>query len=346
MAEPQERLAPNGPHSLRHEITFLATACGLLAAVGYTSANVFLRSLTHLDPSWVTCVKAIPTVIAFGPLVIRRLIRQERLFESSADLRRTVLVAIISQITGNIFFQWSLGVVGLAISVPLTLGALIASGALLGRWLLNDAITVRMAIASCILIFAFCILSVGAPAANAAIATIDAQASLPPIWITMGVAAACISGISYTLLNISIRFSSNRGTPQSSLLFTVGVVGVFFLGIITFARHGLSPLQETSSADWMRLFGAGICNVAAFWALTKALHLASVVFVNALNASQTAMAAVAGVIIFNEPLTAAMIAGTALTAVGLLLMTKSTSFPKSRPETQPVKLAKNRSNNS
>ncbi|MCP4192055.1 MAG: DMT family transporter [Planctomycetaceae bacterium] len=336
MAQNEAPIASDGNHSLRHEISFLATACGLLAAVGYMSANIFLRSLTHLDPSWVTCVKAVPTVIAFGPLVIRRLLRHERLFESSADLTRTILVAIISQITGNIFFQWSLGVVGLAISVPLTLGALIASGALLGRWILKDAITVRMAIASCILIFAFCILSVGAPAANAAMASLDSRIPLTSIWITMGVAAACISGISYTLLNISIRFSSNRGTPQSSLLFTVGVVGVLFLGGITFARHGFSPLQETSSADWIRLFGAGICNVTAFWALTKALHLASVVFVNALNASQTAMAAIAGVIIFNEPLTAAMIIGTGLTVVGLLLMTRNVSPANNRLKQPPV----------
>ena len=65
----------------------------------------------------------------------------------------------------------------------------------------------------------------------------------------------------------------------------------------------------------------------AFWALTKALQLSSVLFVNGLNASQTALAALAGVLMFDEPLTRAMVSGVALTALGLLLM-RGRSAPK------------------
>lgn len=322
MAQYQEDPQRELNATLHHEITFFATACGLMAAVGYMSANVFLRSVTHLDPSWVTCVKAVPTVLAFGPLVLLKLMSRQRVFQSAADLGRTVAVAMVSQVSGNIFFQWSLGVVGLALAVPLTLGALIASGVLLGRWMLRDAITTRMAVASAVLILAICILSFGAPAANAAMADSDHHGPLSTLWIAAGVVAACLSGVSYTVLNVSLRFSTNRGTPQSSLLFTVGLVGVILLGGISYSRNGWAPLVETTTVDWMRLVGAGVCNLLAFWALTKALHLVSVVFVNALNASQTAMAAVAGVVLFNEPLTAAMIAGVALTAAGLMMMRK------------------------
>ena len=65
---------------------------------------------------------------------------------------------------------------------------------------------------------------------------------------------------------------------------------------------------------------AGVSNAVAFWALTKALQLTGVVYVNALNASQTAMAALAGVFFFQEAITLPLMAGVALTAVGLLLM--------------------------
>lgn len=67
------------------------------------------------------------------------------------------------------------------------------------------------------------------------------------------------------------------------------------------------------------LCGAGIFNLVAFLALTRALQLTSVVFVNALSASQTAMAALAGVFLFGEPTTSALWMGIGLTALGLFL---------------------------
>ena len=42
------------------------TILGLIAAIGYTAANVFLRFSTDVDPYWVSWVKAIPTVVIFG----------------------------------------------------------------------------------------------------------------------------------------------------------------------------------------------------------------------------------------------------------------------------------------
>ena len=72
-------------------------------------------------------------------------------------------------------------------------------------------------------------------------------------------------------------------------------------------------------------------NLIAFVALTKALHLSSVMFVNGLNASQIAMAAIAGVLLFQEPITLAMGAGVLLTVFGLVLMRKrSGEKPESR----------------
>ncbi len=63
-----------------------------------------------------------------------------------------------------------------------------------------------------------------------------------------------------------------------------------------------------------------MANAVAFVALTKSLELVGVVYVNALNATQAAMAAVAGVLYFKEPLSAALGLGVVLTAGGLLLM--------------------------
>ena len=70
--------------------------------------------------------------------------------------------------------------------------------------------------------------------------------------------------------------------------------------------------------------GSGVFNLIAFAALTKALQMATVVFVNALNASQTAMAATIGVIFFQEPLTGSMLMGVLLTIFGLWQLRRRT----------------------
>jgi drug/metabolite transporter (DMT)-like permease len=141
-----------------------------------------------------------------------------------------------------------------------------------------------------------------------------------------------LSGLAYSILGVVLRYASNRNTPLPSLLFTVGLVGVILLGGISLWRTDGSTLLSQSRPQLLPLVAAGLFNVMAFWALTKALQLSSVLFVNALNASQTAMAAVAGVLLFHEPLSGPMLSGVVLTAVGLLLMRNRRSSPSPQKE--------------
>jgi drug/metabolite transporter (DMT)-like permease len=147
------------------------------------------------------------------------------------------------------------------------------------------------------------------------------------------VAAAGFSGIAYSCLSVMLRYASNRGTPISSLLFLVGLTGFVLLGLVVRVRLGGFPLATLHGPAWGYLLGAGTCNVLAFAALTKALHLSSVPFVNALNASQSAMAALIGVLLFREAFSLPMMSGVLLTVMGLLMM-KSRS-PSSAPAGEP-----------
>ena len=60
----------------------------------------------------------------------------------------------------------------------------------------------------------------------------------------------------------------------------------------------------------------GRCNVS----LTKSLQLTSVVYVNALNATQATLAAIAGVVIFREALSPWLALGIGLTVAGLMCL--------------------------
>ncbi len=65
---------------------------------------------------------------------------------------------------------------------------------------------------------------------------------------------------------------------------------------------------------------AGVCNLVGFVALNKGLQLTTLVRANTLNASQVAMAALAGVLLFQESPSVWLLAGVSLTIVGIFFM--------------------------
>lgn len=307
---------------LRPEPFVLGTLLGFVSAVGYTGANIFLRALTHCDPIWVSCIKAFPTVVLVSPWLVGRAVRGQVISPSLKLLWLLVLAGVLGQLGGNVLFQWSLGVVGMALSVPLTLGAMILTGTLLGRYFLREHVSRQMAWAIFTLILAIFILGFGARAANLAIVEtgIDEFTAGGLAYLAAGVMAACTSGVVYCILGAAIRHASTNGMPLSTILVTVSVVGMLCLGGLSYLRMGAAAIWNTNSNDMALMLMAGICNAAAFWSLSKALHLTGLVYVNALNASQIAMATVAGVVFFDEAFTFSMFAGVVLTMVGLLLM--------------------------
>ena len=78
---------------------------------------------------------------------------------------------------------------------------------------------------------------------------------------------------------------------------------------------------------FLMMLAAGVLNCVAFVALTRALQLMPLVYVHALNATQAAMAAVAGVLIFHEAQSSFLLSGMVLTIAGLLLMQGARSNP-------------------
>jgi drug/metabolite transporter (DMT)-like permease len=236
------------------------------------------------------------------------------------DVGLLVVASLIGQLGGNVLFQWSLGVVGLALAVPLTLGSLIVNGALLGHYVLRDRMTTSMMVAGTVLVFAIVVLSIGADSAHLAVASSESFAETAPWYTLAGVVAACVSGFAYSCLGLAIRYTGRHGMPMPSTLMVASLAGTLALGVLTYGLHGLEPVVQTPSGDWLAMVGAGVFNAVAFLAFTKALHTGSLFFVNAVNTTQITMAAVLGIVIFHEPPTVSLVVGLALTMAGLLLM--------------------------
>lgn len=284
------------------------------SSVGYTLANIFLRIVTDVDPVWVASVKAAPTLLIALPWALSQRGGRRSILPPMGLMLALVVGSLLANYGGNVLFQWSLGVLGVAMAVSITLGAMIVSGAILGRVMLGERIHRAMAISCSVLLVGIAVLSLGAADANASVAAMEVNA------VGLAFAAACFAGFAYSSMGAVMRFGLLRGVSVASTLLVLSGVGWAALTAWALWRIGLDGVAATSSAQWTWMVLAGVANALAFIALTKALQSTTMLMVNGVNASQAAMCGAAGVLIFSEALTWPLIIGIALTVVGLMLM--------------------------
>ncbi len=311
----------NSTRQLRPPVGIVAASCfGLFSAVGYTAPNIALRQSVGVDPFLVAAVKAAPTVMLLGPALVFMLLFGHTIATSTKMIPRFAATALLAQIVGNGAFQIALGVIGLAASVPITLGTLIIGGAILGRLMLGEPVRAKTIAAMVTLIAAVVVLSL--PGAT----TKPIASSLVlPIWAGGLMAAA--SGAAYALFGVMLRQTLTGGLSPPATMFISGVVGTMALWSITLGRIGAAGVAAVSMDQWTVMVAAGLCNFAAFVALSISLKALPVVAVNLLNASQVAMAAVAGVLLFAEPVTWPLVIGIALTFAGLMILANRKKKP-------------------
>ena len=317
---------------LKNAVT-LGTLYGLGSSAGYTFANIYLRSVVDCHPTWVSCVKAIPTLMLVVPWLIIRFCRGSRQFPVGRAISLLALAGLFGHFCGNVVFQWSLGIIGLILAVPLTLGTMIVTGSFLGHRFLNESITRSTIVSIALLILSLPLLSLGAGKQNLSQtenvpqesgqidATNPQSMKQMSTWVLVGgLAAACLAGFAYSILGAAIRYGLSK---QLSLPMTLGVVsfvGLTSLTLLSLVNPGLETMLQTESRDLRYMLYAGLWNAVAFLALVKALNQTTLIHVNALSATQVAMTVVAGLILFDETLTWMSGAGVGLTILGLLWM--------------------------
>ena len=84
-------------------------------------ANICLRQLAEIkaDPVWVICLKETTAVAIVGPWLLWQFGRGVRFSCHPRALLVLGVAALSVQLIGNLGIQWSLGIVGLVISLPM-----------------------------------------------------------------------------------------------------------------------------------------------------------------------------------------------------------------------------------
>ena len=293
------------------------TACCILSAICYTAANICLTKLAKLeaDEMWVTCIKEVVTVSVIGPWLLVQTLRRLPVWPPLGILFALVLTGVAVQMAGNLPVQWAYGVVGLAITISAVFGTMLTTSALFGRIFLGERVTRRSITAIALLILSVVLLELGAGTT-----TPTAAGALRPVWVVLGVGAGCLGGIMFATLSTVIRSTASARVPVTTIVFIVTGMGVLSLGSLSVWRLKTETLLRTPPEQFGWMLAAGTFNLVAFLAITKGLQLTTVVRAGVLNASQVAMGAIAGILIFRESLGFWVIFGICLTIVGVLLI--------------------------
>lgn len=326
---------PPASHRRRWSPLWVGSAWVLLAALGYTASNVFLRrTAVTTDPWWACAVRATPIMVLALVGMAWQARRGRAVWPTAGLWGPLIWAGLSSQIFGNVAFQHSLGVVGLALTVPLTFSTILVGGAILGRLWLHEPITLRAVLSMGLLSTAIAVLSLGAGEAGRSVLP---AAELDPWTVGWALAAGCGSGIAYAATGVVIRKSVVAKVPLATVQFFISVSGVVVLGAWSAGQSGLAHLAATPRETLADLLGAGLLNYAAFYCFGEGLRRISVVHANALNSTQIALAALAGVAFFGEAPSAALVLGLMLTVVGLALMQSAMATrPGASPQSAPV----------
>ena len=174
-----------------------------------------------------------------------------------------------------------------------------------------------------ILVTAVVVLSTGGKEAFAQLKrTLEAPDSNPYL-LALAVGAVIVSGINYGFFGAVIKVVGNRDVSQPAIMTIISVTGFLFLLVIS-AFNGSWEVERNLEAEHLlQMTLAGICNAIAFVALVSAIKILSVTRYNLVNASQAALGAITGAVIFHEPVSAWMVGGIVLTVVGLMVMKRN-----------------------
>ncbi len=340
LAPPQSATAPT-PAPAALPVTERMMLLGLFAAAAYSIANMALRQLARTDGGtgwdmWVAGTKAFPTFFIAVTLITWRRFHGLHSFAEWSFVWPIAVAAIFNQLGGNLPFQMSLRVIGLAVSVPICFASIICSGAVVGRIVLGDQVSVRSAISMGLMVAAIVFLSSGASSRTSApvtpaditdeIAQVEpnAQPTAPDLpagpGVTIGVLLSIISGLCYGITGVYIRKAVRSQMPVAATLFLFSAAGFLILVPGSLLLLPLSEISSTSPEDWATIAIAGTFNAIGFFAITHAMRFLTISRANVINASQNAMCALGAVTLFGEQLSWTATAGICLTIAGLLTL--------------------------
>jgi len=301
----------------------------VLAALGYSTVNACLRKLAvDCDQTLVIFIKETVAVVAVGPWLAWHAWHGRRLLPRGGALLVLALAGLITQLGGNLANLWALGVIGLAVALPVMSGTNLVATAVLGRIFLGERVSRQTLLAIGLLFVSIALLCLAAPRASQAIGT-------GPSWVlaTLATGAACMAGVVYAGLVVVIRRNVTADTPTTVVVFLITAMGTVSLGPWLAVRRGPDLLANVPLSTLGLILLAGVLNLLSFLAITKGLQWTAAARANTIMTTQVVLGAAVGVTVFGEPASLWLLLGVCLTIAGMILIGREVKAEPETPET-------------
>jgi len=302
--------------NISRDQTKIGTLLCLFSSLGYTAYNVCLRDVSQrYDPSWINCVQSSVTVAVFGVYLGWQAARGRRVLPPRNELLALLAISLITQF-GNIFYVWSMSVVGIAITATLQTGVMLGASAILGLIVLRERVSARQVVAIVMITVSMVFFSSGAQSSSGP--TVGHGLSLT---VLLGIGAAALAGIAFALLVVGVRKTVTSNSSSEAVVFLISTMGVAAMGPWCLYRHGFQTLVRTPPGDLGVMLAAGVVNLIAFLLVTKSLRMISVVRFNVMNNGlTTTMSATLGVVAFHEAWNGTLLLAMLLAMAGILII--------------------------
>lgn len=272
-----------------------------------------LSLYAELSPAWVICVKETVTVAVVGPWLVYQTLRGQLTWPNWGTLLALVVVALGVQVIGNQGLMWAFRMIGISISIP----------AMMGMNLLSSATRL------------VCPSRTGQPTDHGGHRTLDPGRRLVEDRSRAGLRVdhhrfahgrpggehlRAAAGFIFASMAVAIRKTVTRTTPMAVILVLFTFVGTLSLAPLSVCQMGVSGILATPASALGLMLLAGVLNLIGFFSITKGLQFATVVQANVISASQVAMAAVIGMLFFQETPSSSITVGVCLTIAGMVMI--------------------------
>ncbi len=325
------------PTPVQPRILFGLT-CGFFAAACYGIANICQRFVAteRTDIAWAIFVcsfKLLPLLI-MGVVGLTWAMAKGRPIRTTRKIILTMAFAgLVMQWPGNVAVQLGMSYCGLAMAIPICFAFILISGSLFGKWLLGEEISSRAVLSQGVLVLATTLLTLGAPQACDSVSGGSSMMN-----IAIGISASILSGIAFGYCGVAMREAVKDNGSICASMTSLALAGVVSCGVVSFFMMTPGEVNGISRFSWGAILGVGGFTGIAYIFISLAFVHLSVIQCNIVNATQIALAAIGGVLVFHEPATIWLQIGTALNIVGLLSMDRSgsdDSMPAQDAETWP-----------
>ena len=294
----------------------------LIAALLYSCANICYKELglLNIDVRWTLCIKEMICVTCVSSAILYLAVRRRYVWPKWRWVAFLFIGGFLCEYIGARLHLWTIGTIGLVVSIPLIQASNMVCSAGIGHAFLGERVGKRCRVAMVVMLLAIGCLFFGPHHHDVGRLTQQLGGNA----LFLGVIGAVVAGVAYAIYIVFLRRSSNsRQMPISFIAAEVTGIGAMIFGFEILRDHGFQISafwQDVPPRAWLLVGVAGLMNMVGFLFQITGLRYTVVVRAQMISVSQIVIGTMFGVLIYSETTNAMIWLGVTLAVLGIVIV--------------------------